>query len=764
MTSNAPHDRPPRDPGSGGRRALLALKALGGLLALAALVGGLVQVRIDTSLESFLPADEPSVDALDDKAEEFGGDAVVVILESPLPRQLLLEREPFRKLFGLEGDLADLSSVRSVYGPATVLNQLAITAQGMLAQISGSRDGIRFQAEARAKKAGATKTESKAAGDAAVETFEMRYGSLLVDGMEAGLPTLKNTGFIRSVLFDQSGSPRPRWNFVVPDESSVALMIRPEAGLDQGEAQELTSDVRKAVNKAGLPTDKVTVTGVPVVMADLSDQMTTEFPLLAGLALVLLLLRFVLVPGAGSRRRRLLPLAAATLGSLMTLSVFGWLDHSLSLGAVALLPLLLGIGSSFPLYLSTVHNRRRVLVAAVASALAFASLALSPLPFVQQLGWTLAMGVLFTLAVAFVIVPVEARPLEMDEPKVRPGRRPIGVVMLVALAISAGAGWWALGDMEVTADPRDLAQGLPALEDATYAEQVLGSSGEVNVLLSGQDVAKPATLGWARQVEQEIILQHGDRIQPILTAPGVLEFLGKGPTPQQVEAGLDLIPTYISDAVITPDRSRLLMTFGLKLQSLTEQAQLLESVEQMTADAPPGTDAEVVGLPVAAADSYQLISNDRYLPNLAGIAAAALVLTLGLRRRCDGLRAMAAALLATGWTIGLVALLGVSLTPLSVAVGSLTTVTASEFYVLMADAHRRRSRAMTRIVAWAAITSGLGYLVLVVSSVSLLREFGLVLTASVLLSFVAAWLLVRILPGHSDRSRSQPPAQEGVSS
>ena len=71
----------------------------------------------------------------------------------------------------------------------------------------------------------------------------------------------------------------------------------------------------------------------------------------------------------------------------MTLAVFGWLGRPLSLGVITFLPIVIGIGSDFPAYL--IHGgtpKRRIAVVALASAVGFASLALSPLPFVRDLG------------------------------------------------------------------------------------------------------------------------------------------------------------------------------------------------------------------------------------------------------------------------------------------------------------------------------------------------------------------------------------------
>jgi hypothetical protein len=152
---------------------------------------------------------------------------------------------------------------------------------------------------------------------------------------------------------------------------------------------------------------------------------------------------------------------------------------------------------------------------------------------------------------------------------------------------------------------------------------------------------------------------------------------------------------------------------------------------------------DVVGLPVAAARGFELVSQGRYLSNLAGIGAAGLVLLVGLRRRSLAGAAVFAAVLATGWGLAGIWLLGIPLSPLSVALGSLTTATACEFTVLLGHTGARGARPMRRTVAAAALAACLGYLALGLSELSFIRDFGLLLAGSVGLSLLAAHLATR---------------------
>jgi predicted RND superfamily exporter protein len=445
------------------------------------------------------------------------------------------------------------------------------------------------------------------------------------------------------------------------------------------------------------------------------------------------------------------PVLATLCATGLVLAGFGWTGHPLSLGVVAFLPILIGIGSDFPAYLVQRVPRRRILVASLASAAGFASLAVSPLPFVRDLGIALAAGVLVAVAVALglrrhlVVAPESESAVGPAAVPVRPLAQRVGLLALAAL-IAAG-GWVALSQLRVDANPERLAAGLPAVTDIRHAEEVINTSGEIQVLLSGPNVLTADALQWLRRAEESVVLKRGDALRPIVSLPDLLRFLGTSPTQEQIDAGVDLIPEYLLRAVVSPNNQHTVISFGLKLQDLDQQRELVDELRAALPAAPPGHHVEIGGLPVAAARAYSLISGDIYLTNVLGVIAAGLVLLVGLPRRYDAARAILAAVLATGWGLGGVYVLGISLTPLTVALGSLTTVTACEFTVLLTERSRAGSAPrLGRTVAVAALAAALGYLALSVSGLVVIREFGLLLAASVAMSFLAAHAVVLLLP------------------
>jgi predicted RND superfamily exporter protein len=727
----------------------------------AVVVAGLAQVRTDTTTRSILPLSDPSQKASLAAARSFGGDPVVVLAETT-KAGALLESEQVERLVGLEGRLSRLPDVAVVFGPGTVLNQVAGQAQNMLATIIGRRDALQMAAEARAQKAGLSAPAVRAAGRKAIEAYDVRYGSLLVKGLPAGLPTLRNPRFVRAVVLDQDGQPRQQWRFVVPSPYAVAIVVRPRDQLDQAATERLVKAVKRDVKAAGLDTSRVTVTGMPVIAAGLGDVLAREIPRLGGIGLALIAGCYLLLPWLRPRRRRLLPLLATVSATLVVLATFGWLDHPLSLGVVAFLPIVLGTGSDFPAYLVRGADRRKVIVAALAAAAGFGSLAVSSVPFVRDLGLALAMGVLAATALGLLLarggqLPTLALP-EGGDPRddrgtplsPRLGSRARGALLLVAAACAI-AGWVALPGLKVESQPDQLAAGLPALDDAKHAEEVIGSAGEVQILVRGKNVLEPETLAWMGEVQDVAVRRFGDRLHPIVSPPSLLAFLGKDPTPEQVRAGLAQLPSYLRGAALRSDGRQAVLSFGIELEDVDQQRALLDDLRAAMPEPPAGIDADLAGLPVVTARSYELVSSGRYLDGFAGIAAAGLVLLVGLRRRSDALRAILAACLATGWGFAGAGLLGLTLTPLTVALGSLATATACEFTVLLGAARSGRGDLLGRSVLVAALAATCGYLALAFCGLAVIRDFGLFLASTVALSLLAAHVVRLVVPDRGAR-------------
>lgn len=774
-------------------------------------VGGLARLRLDTTVASFLPSNDATVSALHSEQVAFGSDPIAVLLTSNESAQLL-SGNPLRSEIALESALSKLPDVAVVYGPGSTLNEITRSLQNVLIDISATRDALVAKATAASKAAGGDAAAQKAAGSTAVAQFDQHYVGLLAQGLRTGLPSISNTKLGTSVYLTSTGQAQPAFRWLVPDAQHVSILIRPQLGLSQTKTQALVRSVGDAVRAANLPISHSVVTGTPVIVAALGGDVRTELPILAAVSTAVVAIGFLLLRRRGRWWGRLLPLGVGLTATAVTLAAFGWAGVALSLGLLAFLPVILGVGTDYPIYALRQGRPGLIVATAGASAASLLAGALNPLPYVRDLGVALGTGLLLSavlgVAVARILGPLDESPRPPgrlrraavarlrrsqrrwpEEPEV--GRSPsLGGVAVapawaavgaraaeaeahrprprgqqrwrehrlvgagVATVLVAAIGWAGLGSLQLNSDPQRLAAGLPALQQGVAAESVLGAGGELDIYVRAPDVLSPAMFTWFTQAQERLVLAHGDQLRPVVSPVSLLSWLGTTPSPDQVGAATSVLPTYLTSASIRVDRTAAIMAFGVPLGSFGSQAELIRSITANLPPLPAGATLSVTGLPAVGARTYDLLSGDRFLPNLGGIALFGAVLLAFGRNRRSAVLAVVSALVATGCGFAVLRATGTPLTPLTVALGSLTSAVGGEFTVMARAAAGERRQWAT--VAAAAATSMVGFVVLAFSRLALLRQFGLVLTGSILLALAVSWLVVSLDAVRTARDRVSP--------
>jgi uncharacterized protein len=231
---------------------------------------------------------------------------------------------------------------------------------------------------------------------------------------------------------------------------------------------------------------------------------------------------------------------------------------------------------------------------------------------------------------------------------------------------------------------------------------------------------------------------------------------------------LALLPPYFSQAVVSadPETGELgdtaVIAFGIKVMPFDEQKRLIDAIRAeidppgTENDPPAGVGAEVVGLPVLAADANSALEGNRYLLTFAGLAAVALALLAVYRSLRRALVPLVPVALATGWSALGLALVGVPLNPMSATLGALVIAIATEFSVLLAaryeeergaelsvgEALRRAySRTGTAVVA-SGITAIAGFAALIATDIRMLRDFGIVTVIDLSVALLGVLLIL----------------------
>jgi predicted RND superfamily exporter protein len=530
--------------------------------------------------------------------ENFGEEPVEVLVKGDL-QQLVLS-EDIDRLIGLEGclsgnvpasalageggargpcgQLAKERSVKVVFGPGTFINEAVDQIDEQLANETKQAATQAKQAQRTVAQAalhrGLSAAEAHALGRQAAKITTARFQESLVTlALQYGLtsrPSLDDHDFVTSLVFDSSkpaGTPKQRFAYLFPSRNAALVSVRMKAGLSESRRTRTIALIRRAV---AMPQWKLkhgesyVVTGVPVIVSDLTHSITNSIELLLIAVLLVMAATLGLI---FTGRPRLLPLAIALLAAALTFGALSLAGASLTVASIAVLPVLVGLAVDYAIqFQSRVQEEyelgddrteavvRRaaalgaptIATAGAASAAAMLVLVLSPVPMVRGFGLLLVCGVVVAFLCALTAGAAAltlagrgrgagARParellggrvaeawrgageLLRENPLTRfvshvalvaAIRRP-GRVLAAGLVLAA-LGWGLDTQTHVETDITKLVpQNLSSLEGLNAIERTTGVGGEIDLMVSSDALTRPATIEWMSSYEQRVLERFG---------------------------------------------------------------------------------------------------------------------------------------------------------------------------------------------------------------------------------------------------------------
>jgi uncharacterized protein len=790
---------------SSGSRLLALIRQPLLLLAVAVLItGGLgyatTRLQTDASAGLLMDTGSPAYDDQVRFADLFGADPAVVLAE-PSRGQQLLTPDHMVGLAQLEGELSKLHGVRKVYGPGTLVNTFAgeVTRRA-LDLCSQQAKKAQDQAVAAAAAQGKSTADQQAAGTQAFNAAAQQCAQQLANQYpNLSVPALNNPSFYNELLLEPNGSVRPFWRSVLPTSSKALLTVRMDRNASLGDVEAVQHKVATAMagprtqnvttstgqqvqvkttagNLAGL---HFTVSGTPVLMADLGESVRGSLrfllpaALLAMLAVVALILRV---------SYRLLAVPLAALAGVWAAGAAALVGLPLTPATLAVLPVVLGLTTDYVLQAA---NRlaeeegepgdrvRRTAaavlpatgVAAAATAAGVLAFAISPVPLVRQFGLFLALGVamswLAALLVGFPLLTLLAEHLPRRRQAPSWGLLAHAVrlprLALAPLLLAGIAGWVALPYIRIQTDPIQLlAPSSPSLAQAQYVYKHVGTAGELDLVVTGPDVTQPQVVAWMGVTEQQL---NGKDLKAITGLPDFLLAFnyGKAPDAQTTKTVLDRLPAYFTGAVVSHDRHVALIIFGqTRISSLDQDQALVKRVETASAHAPSGYRAYPAGLAVVAASALDRLTREQVVLNVVALAMVLVVLLIAFRRPLPALLTILPTVAAAGWVTGIAYLTHTQATPITILLSGVVVAFATEFGVLWMARYRAErdvgleadeaaqiacARVGPAIVAAAAALVA-GFAALAVSPVPMVRDFGIWCAADLALATLAVLVLL----------------------
>ena len=368
------------------RRPVLVL-ALTAVLAVAGLASAL-RLEPDAGLDTLVGSKSPSRAATETLRERFGDDAIIVLVRGDL--QKLLLSQDVERLLALEGCIAGnvpkdampaswaggpcerlgrTRPVKVVVGPGTFVNtavrELRTGYEQRLLRARVLADAADATARNRARRDGLGRAAAQRRGARARQAVQQRFNEeLLALAARYGLaavPRLDDTGFVSTLVFDSSkppGTPKRKFAYLFPSKlaepgRTALVQVRLRAGLGEAQRVEAIGLVRAAVAMGEFEPRNgatYTVTGAPVVVSDLAASIGGSMRTLLAVALLVMAGMLMLVFRS---RPRLLPLAVALAAAAMTFGLLSLAGASLTIAAVAVAPVLIGLAVDYAIQLQS---------------------------------------------------------------------------------------------------------------------------------------------------------------------------------------------------------------------------------------------------------------------------------------------------------------------------------------------------------------------------------------------------------------------------
>ena len=729
----------------------------------------------------------------------FGSEPIVVVLKGDL-LGTTLSPATIERLLVLEQRLARIRGVRTVIGPATFVDQsvqqmykVVETELGPAAERADviARDAMRQADRDRRFSAEEVRQVGEQARLKALGPLAKQYQELFVRFGSVGLPSLTNDTFVAQLVLGASANPKRRFAWLFPDRDHALVILRTSAGLPDDAVRRVGAEASALVRSARLGEVEASVAGAPLVVAEASASIADE--LLRLLPVVLVAMALALLIGLRIRNRALHLLIPAGAAVLLTAGLSWLLGLGFTPATLAALPVVFGLALDYAVQLqarywtaraggeparSAAHEALRtlwptLLLAGGLMSIGFLALLLSPVPLVGRLGLTLAVGVGAALAcLALLGVPLLARfdrrgaaAPQLALPAWRLPWSARSALLGLAVGVTV-AGLVVSGGAEVESDLRKLADpDMASLQRLEAVQKELGTSGQIRVAVTGDNVTSREALSWMADAERRV-LELDDGLRPGPNLATILGTAGQGvPDAKAIPRLLELIPSRFVSGILTEDRKRAELSFGIPLRSAEQQAELIARVQRVMDGAPAGVTAQVAGLQALSAAGVEGLKDGR--PWLLLLAAAVMFAVLLAVRRDVGRAAipLAPALLAAGAAAVAIELLGLSLSPLSAALDPLVLAVGVEFGVLLEARYReeraagfapdaaasRSARMLGGPVVVSAATVALGFAVLLASRLPVLAQFGAVAALELALCVVGAVLLVPSLAAAWDR-------------
>ncbi|MEZ5243485.1 MAG: MMPL family transporter [Acidimicrobiales bacterium] len=787
----------------------LVVLAITGVLAI-----GATRIEFATGQDSYLNTDsQASIDNVEFQ-NTFGGEAVILLFSSEGEATIddLMSDANRAELTRLEAALRAVPEVHAVVTPLVSMEfSSAILDESVATQALARATGVDDDEESAARRSIDTSVSlARLSAARPADLANPNWIELLLwdnTGYEV------DGGAITTTPSFEDRRIRRSLESTYPDKYTAVGGVILEGNADLDTLSSGTEAILEIMASADLEGFEVTTTGSPVFLKDINDYLQGGMLTLGAAAVAIM----ALVLAVTFRVRwRLLPLLAVLIAVAWTFSLLGLIGIDLSLVTISGLPILIGLGVDFAIQ---VHNRVEeevvlarasnpiqetlanlgppLVAATFAAVAAFLVMRISLVPMIRDFGVMLAIGIVIILIVG-ILVPTavlgirEYRARTESLAELSPVERGIValgglpqkfVIPLIIASVGLLLAGIALEDQfEIESDPvRWVNQDTDTVRDIRRLENETGFESTLGVLIEANNVRDQAVIDlvwdFIEANEDGTVIRNSSSM--VSTLSKIINYDDSvNPVPPRAEdvvALIDVMPDDIRRVLINDEGTAAQLNLRLGPAPLADDAILVAALNEdlaaridaldLPADSILRTDldsgqqpvrAVPAGLAVVGVGLLENLSANRAILTYLALATAGLWILLRFRSAARALLAMVPVLLAVGAASVIVAVLGLTLSPLTTVSGPLVIASCTEFSILILGRYlEERQRGLTpkeatdrasartgRAFFTSALTTIGGFGVLVFSALPLLSDFGMIVTLNVAVALLSALVVM----------------------
>jgi uncharacterized protein len=765
-------------------------------LAITLVLGlGITKLDFATGQDSYLNKDEQVYKDSVAYQDLFGGQAMVSLFTMDEGQTVtdFFTPENIAHLEQIEEELRDVDGVLTVITPLTALE----FTQNM---VTGPPDAPEDVTQSVAGQAllGARDRDP----DPESQALRLGDAGVTLERINAvqGERSFDNPEWIQFLLFDNRDEIRKSLRPFFPDENHAQMITRlvGNASLeDEGLASEGVVDI---VQADPFENAETTTTGAAVLLKDLNDYlrggMLTLGAVAVGIMVVILLLLFgvrwrllplfVILVGVtwafGLAGYLGIPLSVVTIAGLPVMLGVG-IDYAIQMHSRIEEEVIID-RAEHPIQEASVNLGPALLVVTFDAVFAFLALRFAKVPMIRDFGLLLAVGIA-VICVCSIVLPLAILGIrEFRSPThgrdfshgvlaklvVWLGDLPsrTAVPLAVASVVVFAGGILVEDDLTIQSDPEEwVNQDTQVIEDIDTLKRETGSSAELGIFVESDDVFSDETVAFVTDFANEELAERPDELLTASSMPTTVAFLiempGTTPLPPSgadVEAAYAVAPPDIQEALVNPEAGALNLVFRTGPGSLDERAVYVNEIRgELDAGetaggvaVPEGVRATPSGLAVVGVGLLENIESNRILLTYLAVLFVFLFLAVRLRSIVRALLSMVPVLIAVGAASLVAWAFSLQLSPMTAVGGPLVVALCTEFTSLILlrfieerqrghspkEAVQVTASRTGRAFIVSALTAVSGVAVIALSSLPLLRDFGIIVTMNVAVALLSA--------------------------